>query len=261
MTKNKKITIIIITVILCLTIAVTVLVLKSQGEQKITKEEIQETTKLTNNNIDTIESDNITYDKITSLIGKKISNIHINIGPNSYLRNRPSEEVIQQYKLEDYINLQEKLADKVEKKYLDNLQYKIIDTKKQDNQICQTIEITSYYYALYLHDLINLTNSLATYDVEDVSQSIQAEVDLFKSQVKAMQVLDNHLNDYDNTLKETTTGTLCYVNQELVGGDNLLSFIGALQGETYGNCNFSAPVNITASDNRLKQYLKEAKEI
>ena len=76
-----------------------------------------------------------------------------------------------------------------------------------------------------------------------------------------MQVLDNHLNDYDKTLKETTTGTLCYVNQELVGGDNLLSFIGALQGETYGNCNFSAQVNITASDNRLKQYLQEAKEI
>lgn len=260
MKKNKKLIIIIIAV-LCLTIIAMILVLNNQNDKKITKEEVQEITKLTNSNIDTIESDDITYDKITSLIGKKVSNIHINVGPNSYLRNRPSEEVIEQYGLNEYIDLQEKLAQKVEKKYLDNLQYEIIDTKRQDNQVCQTVEITSYYYALYLHDLINLTNSLTTYDVEEVSQSVEAEVDLFKSQVKAMQVLDNHLNDYDNTLKETTTGTLCYVNQELVGGDNLLSFIGALQGETYGNCNFSAQVNITASDNRLKQYLQEAKEI
>lgn len=259
MIKKRKI--IIIIVILSILLLALAIFFKGKENQKLTKEEKEVITKSTNENIDIIKSEDITYEKITSLIGKQVANVHINVGANSYLRNRPSKEIINQYKLNDYITLQEQLAKKVEKKYLDNLEYEIVDTKKEDNQVCQTIKITTYYYALYLHDLINLTNSLTTYNAEDVSQNMEAEVDLFKSQVKAMQVLDKHLNDYDNTLKETTNGTLCYVNQKLVGGDNLLSFIGALQGETYGNCNFSASINITAADNRLKQYLKEADQL
>ena len=62
-----------------------------------------------------------------------------------------------------------------------------------------------------------------------------------------------------NKTREKTTGNLCYTNGKLKGGDNLLSFIGALHGETYSNANYSAMIVLDASNQRLKKYLEEAK--
>ena len=123
--------------------------------------------------IELVTSEDITYDKFTNLIGKNVSNVHINLGPNSYLRNRPSEEIIKRENLQKYINIQESLAKRVEKRYLDNLSYEVISNSVNGEEECKTFEITTYYYSLYLTDLINLTNELASYnDTEIASPSI-----------------------------------------------------------------------------------------
>ena len=101
---------------------------------------------------------------------------------------------------------------------------------------------------------MNLTNALATHDIEEVTQNIKAELDYFKAQVKAIKILDNYLEDYENKTREKTTGNLCYTNRKLKDGDNLLSFIGALHGETYSNANYSAMIVLDASNQRLKKF-------
>ena len=76
-----------------------------------------------------------------------------------------------------------------------------------------------------------------------------------------MMVLDKHLDDYENKTKEKVSANICYVNGEPKSSDEILGFIGALQGENYSNNNFSIKLNLDKANNRLTKYLKEAENI
>ena len=54
-----------------------------------TKEELEEKTKEIT---DTLTNTNLTYDEFTKLVGEKVPNVHIAVGPNSYLRNKPTDK-------------------------------------------------------------------------------------------------------------------------------------------------------------------------
>ncbi|MBR3199055.1 MAG: hypothetical protein IKG27_03475 [Bacilli bacterium] len=223
-----------------------------------TKEELEEKTKEIT---DTLTNTNLTYDEFTKLVGEKVPNVHIAVGPNSYLRNKPTDKQIKKYKLENYLNLQEQLVQKVERKYLDNLHYEILETTYSGNEVCQKVNITSYYYATYLDDLINITSNLTNKDLDDIATSEKTQIEFFKVQVLALKVLDNHLEDYNNVNNESVIFPVCYVNGKIKNSDDMIGFIGALQGERYENMDYSKNENIKKADERVKKYLEEAKQI
>ena len=256
--NKKKIFIIIAVVALIAIITITILnITKPKKADKKTEKEIKEETK---NTINTITSEDLTYEKFKQIIGTDVPNVHIAVGPNSYLRNKPSDKVIKKYNLSKYVNLQEKLVKRVEKRYLDSLEYNVKDTIDMGGQVCQEVEISSYYYALYLYDLIDLTNEIATNGPEDAATNEKAAAEYYKGQVKALQVLDNHLDDYENTTKEKITTGVCYKNG-IVDSDDMIGFVGALQGENYSNMNMDSEINQNRAKERLAKYLEEAKNI
>lgn len=229
-------------------------------QEKITEEDIKKYEDTTTSNIDKIISPEITFEKMEKIVGKDITNVHITIGKNSYLRNRPSDEVIEKYNLNDLVAKQEKLVKQVESRYLNALEYGILDSEIKKNKVCQTIEISTYYYALYLIDLINLTNAIVDEDLPDVEKNVETEIAYFKGQVAATEILNNHLDDYENISKEKTTSTVCYKNGKIEKDDQMLSLIIAMQGETYSNCDFSKKENQKLADQRLSKYVKEYEE-
>jgi len=255
--KKKKI--ILLSLIILVVVIVLLVVLWPRNE-KITKKEIREYENNTTTNMEKITSSDITLKEMETIVGKDIANIHLTVGENSYLRNRPSDEVIKKYNLEDYVKKQEKLVKQVEERYLKALEYEVIDSQVQKNKVCQTIEISTYYYALYLIDLINLTNEIVDEDLPDVEESIGTEIAYFKGQIAATEILNKHLDDYENKSKEKTSATVCYKNGKVEDEDQMLSLMVAMQGETYSNCDFSKEENQKLANERLAKYIKEYEE-
>jgi hypothetical protein len=250
--KKKKIIILV-----ALLVIILIMIIILWPKYKVDEEEEKRLKKQTNEALTSITNEDISYKEMKKIIGKDITNVHITVGENSYLRNRPSNKVIKEYKLSSYVLKQEQLAKKVEERYLSNLEYKITSTEVNGNEVCENIEIKTYYYALYLIDLINLTNEIAGDNVEDVSENVQTEIKFFKSQVKALEVLDKHLDDYENETNETINQKVCYKNGKIKDADEMLSLAVALQGETYENCDFSNQNNSLMAEQRLEKYLKE----
>lgn len=257
--KNKRI-IIICVVITLVIVGILSFFLLTKTSNKVTEQNLEKLETKTINNIATLEDENITQSKFEKILGKETHNIHIVAGQDSYLRNKLSNKLIKKYNLQNYVKLQKELADKVEEKYLSNLTYEVISSDVEDNKVCQTIEITTYYYALYLNDLLDLVSEMTEGTIEDAEQNEKDAVDYYKMQVLAMKVLDNHLDDYENTTNEISTTKICYTDGK-TDSDEMLGLIAALNGENYNNFDYSKQENIDASKARLNKYLEEAKNI
>ncbi|MBR3199058.1 MAG: hypothetical protein IKG27_03490 [Bacilli bacterium] len=255
--NKKKVFIIVAIVALILLIVVLTKGLKPKKADKLTAKEIKEDVK---NNINDLTTTDLNYEKFKNIIGENVPNVHIALGKDSYLRNKPSAKVISKYNLTKYVNLQEQLAKKVEQRYLNSLNYKIKETIDMGDQICQKVEISSYYYALYLYDYLDLTNNMTDVGAEDAATNEKAQVEFYKNSVKALKVLDAHLDDYENTTKEKVEDDICYKNGK-IDSDDMLGFVGALQGENYSNMNISSVINQNKAKERLAKYLEEAKNI
>ena len=252
MKKKKYIYIAIVTVVLL------VLLIIYLTNHTYTIEELE---KKTDDLVEEIINPNLTYEEFSEIAGN-VPNVHIPVGPNCYLRNKPTKEQIKKYKLENYVKIQEELANKVEKKYLDNFKYEIVESKEDEdnNQICQTVRITTFYYALYINDLLGLTTELFDKNMEDIVTNVKTQIAFYKVQVLGMKVLDKHLDEYDNKNKESIDVQVCYKNGKFETKDDALGFILSLQGERYTNNDFSIPSNVKRAEARLAKYLKEAKE-
>ena len=256
MKKNIYILIIVIIVGLIITVLI-----NSNKATKINSLDEKKLKEKTENIAEEITDNDFTYDKFTSIVGKNVPNVNIAVGPNSYLRNKPEDKLIKKYKLEKYTEIQEKLVQNVEKKYLDSLNYEVTSTKGNNHEYCQNVKITSYYYSLYLYDFINITNGLLNKDLEDIATSEKTQIEYYKSHVTALKVLDSHLDDYENTTNESIEKEICFVNGQISSKDEALGFILALQGENYPNMNFSAEINVKRAQERLDKYLKEAANV
>ena len=213
------------------------------------------------NHMDKLTNENVTFEDFQAVLGKNIANVVVAVGKDSYLRNKPSEKVISQYHLSELEEEQERLVKKVEDRYLNNLDYQIVDEIEDNNKLCEVIEIKTYYYALYLYDYIELTNSLLTFDIQDASVDDKASAEYYQAQLKALRVLDRHLDDYENITNEKETITVCYKNGEFADQNEAVTLNSALQGEMYSNMDFSNQDNVNLAHERLTKYLKEVEEL
>ena len=218
------------------------------------------------NNISAITSEETTIDNLKKIVSQKdIVNVFLTTGENSYLRNKPSDEIIEKYNLSSLKEQQEYYVSRVEKKYLDNLKYEVVSEEVGEGSLCENIEITTYYYSLYLNDYINITSSLENEIIDEKKDTKKEQeekiVKNYKNQIAALKVLDNYLDDYDNFSKEKEEVKICYEDGELKDKDQILTLLIALQGELYSNMDMNNEVVLKKSNERLEKYLKEIEEM
>lgn len=254
--KNLKLIIIPLAILVLI-----VIIINLQPKYKLDNAEKERIKKEVINNADTLSNEAMTIEKLKEIVGEDSINVLIAVGEDSYLRNKPTQKVLTKYNLRDLETRQDELVSKVEERYLNNLEYQVVGEEIDGNSICEVIEIKTYYYALYLNDYINLTNKLNPNSLEDVTENDESAVEYYKAQLKALEVLNNHLDDYENTTNEKETIRVCYKNGKVEDHNQMLSLNLALQGEMYENMNANNPDNVKASNDRLEKYTKEAENI
>ena len=252
----KKILLFIILIIIVLIIILSfVFINKKKETPKVSKEKY----------IDNIVNDvffekNVTIDELNDATDTKLIKNDIFIGKDSELRYRPSEKLIKKYKLKDYIPIQDKLAGEVEKRALNNIEYKVIDKNEDDNYI--EYEIKPWYAYKYLRNVEYLKEMIMEDAgfVSDVNTVFTEEYEInnFKSRVIALRVLSNHLSDYDNINNEKLRFSF-YFNGNKAKEFEFYSLYYNLQGatskESPDRMSFE---QIDQEKARMKKYLEEA---
>lgn len=125
----------------------------------------------------------------------------IMVGKDAYQRKRPADEIIQKYDLNSYAFEAERLSSNLEEKIKDNYSVKTIKTSKENNFYVSKINYQTFYYAAYVGDLKSLeTEILAKTGLhyDDKSEKDEEIANKYKAKVKAMQILDKHLDNYIN---------------------------------------------------------------
>jgi len=172
-----------------------------------------------------------TIKELETTIGSSMIKDEIFIGKDSAIRHKPSNDLIKQYKLNDYIVIQEKLATKVEKRIIDNVEYKAVT--QSENYI--DYEIKPWYFYNYSYDLSILTelimNDAGFVVTEKNVFKEDYTINEFKARVKALIILDNSLTDYDNVDNEIIYFTFHFRNNK-ASDNQFLSLYYNLEGAT-----------------------------
>lgn len=202
---------------------------------------------------------NITQKQLKEITGNNVHNINIMVGKDSYLKDSLSSKESKKYNLDKYINQQTEYANAVEDLIIKNYEYKVKDSNfNQDGTIIQEIEILSYYYHLYMADVIKLQiklYELSGGDISKIETEEAAKVDFYKAKVKAMQLIDPYISDYENYV-ETLNFSITLEDGKKISEQELATLISNATGLTYSNMNFSKQENVNEQINRISNYIE-----
>lgn len=236
-------------------------IINSTHKYKYTKVEKDRIKTEISGNMDSLVSDDLTLDEVKDILGDDSAlNIYITLGEGSYIRQKLTDKVIKKYNLEDLVKQQDYYISKVEELYKNNLQYKIVSEYVDGNDLCENIEIITWYYSLYVNDYIDIMTRLSNINVDDDASKTKESVEYYKNQIRALKVLDKHLDYYNNKDKEKEELQVCYRNGKLVDNNQMLTLTLALQGELYSNMDFSNNENVILRTERINGYLSELDE-
>ena len=175
---------------------------------------------------------------VSVLHSDEILDTYIMTGEDMYLLQRPDDKTIEKYSLEEYVKASEELAKKFEAAIQNNFEYNITNINADDEYTTVEISYRTYYYNAYINDLSVIQNELlvrAGYDFENLSDSEQLQVDVYKAKIKAASILDNYLNNYINE-NEVNNTVVSYINNRIEdSGEDFVSYLINLTGFTYDN--------------------------
>ena len=246
--KNKKRLLAIIVIIVVIIGIVSLYFLFNQENKPTLQEEGRETYE----KISSFVQNGNTMDEIEEFIGvNDLANTVIMIGPDSYVRSTPSNQVISSNNLSSYVSLNEEYSTNLENKIKDDFDCKIELVSTKQEIVSYRASIKNYYYAVYLRDMTELQNQLL-----ERAGAEDNEINSFKSKVRAMQILDSKLDQYINE-DETLTHIYTYKRDNDDERKNALSsFLIALAGFDYHNDTTNAFDE--NRDTRISGYIDEA---
>lgn len=181
---------------------------------------------------------------------KQLLDTDIMTGPDMYLRQKPSNKVIQKNSLSSYTTKGEELAKKLEKAIKDNFECEIEGVLTKEDYLAVLVTYKSFYYNAYIKDLTAIQNELlirAGYDFENITseQEKTIEVDSYKAKVKAASLLNDRLDMYKNN-EESKRVYINFDGKKIEGNsDNFLSYLMNLEGYTYTNQGYFTSVDKT----------------
>ena len=182
---------------------------------------------------------------------KDIEQFNIITGKDSYLRMTPKEKVIKTNGLEDYVQKNKEYADNLEKKIKENFDYSMQISINNKDKVVYTIEFISYYYSVYFFDLQQIQTELLK-----KSSMVSNEVNEYKAKIKAMEILNFKLDNYDNK-DNNEAFTFNYSGFESEETQNsFYSYLLTLGG--YVNGNEKIETLMKKQSERVTSYINEA---
>lgn len=187
---------------------------------------------------------------------EKINSFIIMTGPDSYIAEKPSKDLIEKYNLSNYEKVQTQLVERVEKKIKDNFKTIMSDETFEDNNATVYRGLLKTYYQIYyLHDLQDLQQKIIA---EKLITEEDNEILEYKAKIIAMKVIDNYLDIYDNK-KEYCSFTVYIYDDEKKTADSFASYLNMLQGSNYDNDTTKKLEQ--SAEIRINGYYEEAKNV
>ena len=264
MNENTNRIIVVVAVVLIIVLAAALLITFQHNKPKEEKEE-KWPEKITSKEVAEKYIDNLsdliinggTKEEYTKAFGNaNIPQIYIMTGENSSFRAKPSSKIIEEYNLEKYVDKQEELATNLEKHIQDNFSYNIEGTVDDETYFSVLVNYKSYYYLNYSNDLSEIQGQLLTkagYNLEEnITENDKFIADSYKAKVKAAELLDSYLDNYNNSNEENTI-YVKFTNKEKASSfDDLQSYLINLNGYAYhNNANLSMITTVTPTLNTL----------
>jgi len=213
--------------------------------------------------ITTMLNQELTEDNLKEITGIENIKSNIIVGEDSFLRNTPSDKMVEKYNLKNYKEERESIALEIENEFIENLNYTIINEEETENgELVQTIEVVGFYYELYMADFTTLSIELyekSGYDTSRIEIDEKANIAFYKAQVKAMQLMKPFISNYEN-YGEKITFRVTYVNGKLKDSDEMVNIISQIRGMTYSNMDFSKKENQDAQKIRINEYYQNGYE-
>lgn len=213
--------------------------LKDIQTEKITKKEVTEYIKL-------LYSDDVTVEKVEDFIGSDVSNGMLFMGKDSYLRERPSNKIINTYHLQEYKTKQDTYASNVEKTMRDNLEYHFGEyIASEEGNIVQKFSYRTYYYQLYLGDLDEVVNTLIPNVFDNYSEMLVRDlteeelVKMYQLKVKALEIMNSYVQNYVNN-DEVISFDLIYKKENNKILQDYFSLLMQLSGNFYKNVSYQS---------------------
>ncbi|MCI6107769.1 MAG: hypothetical protein SOU84_05900 [Candidatus Faecimonas sp.] len=235
---------------------------KKPSEPKVSLEE--KTRQTSKEAIASLMDSSMTPKKLKDKYGVSMGNEAILVGKSSILREKSDLEK----KLTDYSKAQDYYASRVEKKIQDTFSYRLGDYLVADDgqNVIQKLYFKSYYLELYLMDLNVLQDMLlnklnfSIYNVEGDLTEKDLKL-MYKAKIKAMEIMDNHLDNYINTQEEIEYDMIYTVkDKENLGPLDYYSLVCNVSGIMYDvltDITVQGSTNYMAQQARLEGYLSE----
>lgn len=175
----------------------------------------------------------------------------IALGEDGFLR----EKIDSDENISEYVSAQDVYASNVEDKCLNGISYIV-----SENEIGNlAFEIKPWYFKTYASDVLALATKLMTLEGLDVDSVVNGDkaydIYEYKAKVKAMQILDEHLDYYDN--KDEVRSFTFYFEGNKPAENQYLSLYFNLIGVT-SNYMINTDSDLKNQDIRVSEYLEEA---
>lgn len=229
-----------------------------EGDKSIDKIMTKEKTEEDVKNFTTkILTDNVTKADLDKLTSMTLNYNDIFYGKDIYFRHINDQVT----GVDDINKKRDVYITLLEKTIKDNFDYKLEDyIVSDDGAIIQNLTIKSFYYNVFLLDYFEVANKLTSYtkykDME-ISESTQIDdqmlKDLYIINIKALEIMSTHFNDYVNK-DEYVPSTLIYRLEDGNVTCDYFSFYKLIGGSTQ--------VHISLPDNkrsvRVDKIIKDA---
>lgn len=251
----KKIAIVII---LCLIVLFGFIFFKSENDNNQTKEYTSNEYENKVLNLNDKILSGITKEEIREMTGVNFDSRFILIGSDSYLRQSiKTKSDISEY--EESMNL---YAGFVEEAIKNNFESNVEETiTSVEGDVVVRILFKTYYYNLYLYDLDLIMSKIlnsAGYDNKKPEDEKKYNLDEFKAKVKAMEILNDHLNEYQNNYEYFNT-EIIFKNGNLSSRNSYIeSYLLVIDGSLSKNIDFGNKDYLKQRENLVETYISSA---
>lgn len=170
------------------------------------QKKVQEAAKLFNSYLVDSTKSTVDYEKLTG-IQENYFDPMVGVNSNSQYNvlNEYPEIFTEDYS--QYKTMQTKYAENLANAIKENFAFKLrgIPLYTEDKkQLMQVVDVTPFSYTLYQLDLSEVQNKLLDMAKVEKKDSLESFPALYKSHIKAMEILDSHLAEYKNKKKFQT---------------------------------------------------------
>ena len=206
--------------------------------------------------------DHLTQKEIENKLGVPISNELFLFGHDSYLSDQIDADIINKYHLKNYLKKQRSYIESIKKEFKERFNFKVEERIEKDYNYFD-YHIVTFYYGMYISDLDELISygvKQKNINLDILEKSEKLQIDYYKVKVRAMEILNNHLEVYKNKENEPIEVTIIFKDGKPENKDELFSLFCNIYGLTYSNATPDDPEIIKIEKNRLKEYKAELKE-